>query len=201
MPYKDPEVAKERRRAYHQALRARDPEYQKRQYQKHRDKRREAKRAEYAADPEKFRARNQDNYTKHAEKRAADARRYRAEHREKVNAEARASYHRNKAKNRARRKQYYIDNYDKIYTAIQRWRKRNPDRELLYHAKRLLNEATGIRIAEIPDELAEAKAMQIKLHRTAQAIEAQSAMTEGHGPKDESAVATPCAQSQSEDTE
>lgn len=150
----------------------RDPDYQKRLYRKHREKRLAAKREEYAADPDKLRERNRANYAKHAERRAADQRAYREANREKTNAEARASYHRNKAKKRAYKQAYYERNYDKIYAKIQEWRKRNPERDLLYHAKRLLNEAVGIPIRDIPDELAEAKAEQIKLHRLAQGLAA-----------------------------
>lgn len=165
MPYRDPEIARQKRKEAYERRKAADPEYQKRLYQKHRAKRLAAKKAEYDADPEKMRARNRANYAKHAKKRAAAQKAYRAANREKVNAEARESYHRNKAKHRMRRKAYYERNYEKLYALIQRWRKQNPERELLYHAKRLLNEQVGIPIRDIPDELAEAKAEQIKLHR------------------------------------
>ncbi|MBK9005286.1 MAG: hypothetical protein IPM41_15985 [Sphingomonadales bacterium] len=106
----------------------------------------------------------------------------------KTNKEARESYHRNKAKRRKTKLAYYKKNYDKIYSYIQDWRKRNPERELLYHAKRLLNEAVGIRIAEIPQDLAIAKAEQIKVLRAAKAIEAHSGQTEGLDRNGESAV-------------
>lgn len=167
MPHADPEQAKAYRRDYAERLKARDPDYQKKQYAKHREKRLAAKKAEYQADIEKGRARVRADYAKHAEDRAERQRKYRAKNRDKTNAEARASWHRNKDKraNRERRKAYYLANYERIYAYIQKWRVANPERELLYHAKRLLNEATGIRIAEIPDDIADAKRQQIMLHR------------------------------------
>ena len=184
MPYADPE----KRRAKMQEWYSRNPDYQKEQYAKHRAKRLAAKAAAYAAEPEKMRARNKESYAKFAEKRAAEQRAYRAANREKTNKEARESYHRNKAKRRKTKLAYYKKNYDKIYSYIQDWRKRNPERELLYHAKRLLNEAVVIRIAEIPQDLAIAKAEQIKVLRAAKAMSASGQDQNGLGAQPASAV-------------
>lgn len=177
MPSHDPDRAKQQRREYYLKLRERDPDYQKRMYAKHKEKRLAAKREAYAADPEKMRARKVADYAKHREKRAEAKRQHRAENRAQTNAESLASYHRNRDKRRERKRTYYVENYDKIYAKIQEWRKRNPDRELLYHAKRLLTEATGIPTRSIPDELVEAKVAQILVHRAAQGIPTGTAET------------------------
>lgn len=168
MPHRDPEARREWQRKFY----ARNPGYQRAQYAKHREKRLAAKKAAYLEDIEKSRAYVRSDYAKHAESRAKKKAEYRSQNREKTNKQARESYHRRKQKDdfRARRKKYYLDNYEKIYKHIQQWREKNPERELLYHAKRLLNEAIGIKIADIPNDLAEAKALQIKLHRISKVL-------------------------------
>lgn len=140
-------------------------------YRKNRDKLLAQLRDQREVDREKLNERQRAQYAKHKEKRVEAAREYRRKNAEAIAAKAIKKYHENKDAISERRKGYRKKNYAKIYAAIQEWRKKNPERELLYHAKRLLNEATGIPIRDIPDELAEAKAAQIRLHRAAQGME------------------------------
>lgn len=116
---------------------------------------------------EAMRERARANYAKHREKRQEAARNYRRENAEAVNAKAKEKYWENRDEINARR---YILNKSPRRKAvfqeyIRKWREQNPDKEIRYHAKRLLSEATGVAIRLIPDELAEAKVGQIMVVR------------------------------------
>jgi hypothetical protein len=110
--------------------------------------------------------------TANSEKRVEDAREYRRKNRDEVNAKAVARYHANKEAVCERRRE--LDKRPgaraKQYAYVRRWLKKNPDKALLMHAKRLLNEQTGIRIADIPDELAEVKVAQLNASRLAREL-------------------------------
>src|SRR5574343_1665325 len=157
MPYADPEVARIKRKEAYVRRMAADPDYQKRLYRKHRDKRLAAKRASRSANIEAARVYQRAMYAKHREKNVEGARRYRLENADAVNARAKEKYHANRDAINERRKGYRAKHYAKIYASNQKWRKENPDREFLYHAKRLLAEQTGLRVRDIPNEIAEAK--------------------------------------------
>jgi hypothetical protein len=161
MPYRDPEA---RRANWHKNA-ERNKARQRAAYARHRAARLAAKKAAYDAAPDEARARIRADYAKHKDSRVAAARAYRQNNAEQISARAKDRYIANKAVINARRKGYRSKHYAAIYARIQRWRRDNPERELLYHAKRLLNEAVGIPIRDIPEDLAEAKVLQIKLHR------------------------------------
>ncbi len=167
MPHKDPELARAYRKEYNRKLRGRDPEYQKRLYKKHRSKRLAAKKAEYEANREKYREKNKKNYANNKQKNVEYARQYRADNREETNRKARESHYLNRERNNARTRKYQKDHYDKVYAATQAWRKRNPDRELFYHAKRLIAEQTGLKIADVADDVALAKCTELMVTRWA----------------------------------
>lgn len=152
-----------------------DLEYQRAQYRKHRDKRLAAKRTEWRDRHDELLERQRAQYAKHKEKRVAYAREYRIQKRDEVNARARERYYENRDEINERRKGYRARHYAKIYARIQKWRAENPEREFLYHAKRLLNEQTGIPFAEIPAELAEAKVEQLKITRWVRDAQAKDA--------------------------
>lgn len=120
---------------YMRQWRARNPGYQKKHYAKNLEKRRAEKRAAYAADPELWKER---------------AKRYRKENPEKY----RASKARYRAKNGA-----------KENARIKKWLGENPDRADIMNAKRCLREQTGIAMRDIPEEMAAAKAAQLKISR------------------------------------
>lgn len=134
-------------------------------YRKHREKRLLAKREEWARDHDKMIARGRAQYAKHAEARKEYAREYRQRNRERLAVEALARYARNRDARLAQRKVYRKEHYAKIYARIQEWRKRNPEREQVYHAKRVLAEQTGVRVRDIPEEVALAKLEQLKVGR------------------------------------
>ncbi len=162
-------MARKSRAEYERARRAADPEkfraMSRASYAKHAEKRRAEKKAEYAADPEKFRQRNKIRYEKNKEDNVFYAREYRKNNREVVNQKAKEAYHAKRDARIARRRIYYRENYAKIYASIQEWRKRNPEKELRYHAKRLINEQTGLPIRDIPDDITEAKIVQLLITR------------------------------------
>jgi hypothetical protein len=56
MPHRDPETARKYRKEKYRLLKERDPEYGKRMYRKHREKRLAESKAKREADPEKARA-------------------------------------------------------------------------------------------------------------------------------------------------
>jgi hypothetical protein len=140
-------------------------------YRAHRDKLLAQLREKREQDGDAVRARQRAKYAANKDKYAALAREYRRKNAAAIAARALAKYYANKEAINERRKGYRQKHYAKIYARIQRWRKENPEREFLYHAKRLLAEQTGLRFADIPDDLAEAKAEQIRLHRAAQGME------------------------------
>lgn len=146
-------------------MRSDSPEYQRMMYAKHRDKRLAAVKAKREVNIEEARAYQRAQYAKHREQRVADAREYRRKNREAVNAKAAQNYEAKRETINERRKGYRQKHAAKIYARIQKWRQENPERELLYHAKRLLNEQTGVRIRDIPNDLAEAKVEQLKITR------------------------------------
>jgi hypothetical protein len=137
------------------------------QYAKHREKRLAAKREEYRADPEKMRARNRANYAKAKEIRVEKARQYRRDNREGVNAKAVDKYHRNADRINQRRAELRQrpEHREKAYARTRKWLEQHPESAERQHAKRLLNEQTGVPIRDIPDELAEAKVEQLKISR------------------------------------
>lgn len=178
MPHCDPEAARKWRQEYWRRLTAHDPDYSKRMYQKHREKRLAEKKAERDADVEKARAYQRASYAKHREKRVADARRYRRKNSEAIAARAMTRYYANRDEVNARRKEQSKRpaRRAKHYAYIRKWLKRNPDRADLMHAKRLLNEQTGVPIRDIPKELAEAKVEQLKVARLVRELRAAGAV-------------------------
>jgi hypothetical protein len=161
MPYADPE----KRRANWAKNRERNRQKLRASYAKHREKRLAAKRAEYLEKSEEMRQRNRRQYAKNAEKRVQYARAYRAANADIVNARALERYYRDRDKINERGKGYRERNYEKIYARIERWRKAHPERVRLYGVKTLIKEATGMRYSDIPDDLAEAKALQLEIAR------------------------------------
>ena len=120
-------------------------------------------------DGDSLREYQRSQYAKHREKRAAEARERRAANREQYNAKSLERYHANRDEKNAQRRERMSkkspEDKAKIYAKILEWKKQNPDRELFHHAKRLLAESTGMRFSDVPDDLAEAKVMQILIHR------------------------------------
>lgn len=161
MPYKDPEKRRANWFKNHEERLARQREY----YRKHREKRLAAKRAAY--DPEKQREKNRRYYAENREDLVEYARDYRKANPESAEKQ-RAKYRANRDSIRERRKELYWagpERREKNYARVKRWLKNNPDKALTQHCKRLIMEATGLRMRDIPDEIAEAKAEQIKILR------------------------------------
>lgn len=146
----------------------------------------ESCRAYYAKNREKILAQKRDyrtanmsvhlerqraQYAKHKKARVAKARQYRAKNKMRVNAKAHDYYHANLTMMKKRKAQYLQKHYAKTYAAIQAWRKKNPEKELRYHAKRLINEQTGMRIADVPDDLVDAKIAQLMITRWVREME------------------------------
>lgn len=175
MPRRDPEAARKWRQEYWRRLKERDPDYSKRMYQKHREKRLAEKRAEREADPEKARAYQRAMYAKYREKRVEKAREYRRKNSEEIAARAMAKYYRDRDIINERRKGYRAKHYDKIYARCRAWLKRNPARADIMHAKRVINEQTGVPIRDIPKELAEVKVEQLKVSRLVRGMRAAGA--------------------------
>lgn len=138
-------------------------------YAKHREKRLAAKRAKYQADREAHRERNRRQYAKHQQKRVEYAREYRRKNRERLAAEARKKYAANAAEINARRaiQRKEPEARQKQYAHMRDWLSRNPDKAQRMHAKRLINEQTGIPIRDIPNDVADAKVEQLKIGRWA----------------------------------
>lgn len=156
---------------YERERRAMNPERQRelnrKSYQKHREKRLAEKRAERDADPDKARAYHRAMYAKHREERIERARQYRQKRREEVNAKAVERYHANRDTIVARQRELRQrpEAKAKAVAAMAKWYQENPDRAIIHHAKRLLAEQVDCRIRDIPDDVAEAKAEQLKITR------------------------------------
>lgn len=190
MPYANPE---DRRANYHKN-RERNAANLRESYRKHREKRLAAKREDYWSDPDKMRERNRQQYAANQEARVEYARAYRRENQEEVAAKARDRYRAGGEALKERRKELRQrpEARRKAYAAMREWAERNPDKALTQHAKRLISEATGMQIRDIPNDLAEAKVEYIKLVRwvrEAQGIEAATAdkpveqgLAEGESP-------------------
>ena len=148
-------------------------------YRKNREKLLEQKREFHSENQDLVNARQRAQYQKHKTKRVEAARQYRKKNAEEIARKAMKRYRANRDKIRARRKVYAKKNYKSIYAGIQNWRSKNPDRVKFYSAKQLLSDQSGIPFPDIPDELAEAKMIQLEISRTAQAIEARRAETTG----------------------
>jgi hypothetical protein len=153
--------------------------YQRAQYAKHREKRLAAKKATY--DPKKNKEKNDRYYAENREKLVQYARAYRAERKEELAAQAKARYYANHEEKKARRRELEKrpEARERQYGYIRRWAERNADKIARYEARRRLVEATGASAAEISDDLADAKAAQLKIarwvreQRAAQGIEAR----------------------------
>jgi hypothetical protein len=137
------------------------------QYAKHREKRLAAKKAKRDADPEAARAYQRAMYAKHREKRAAEARARRDANREELATKARERYLAGGEAVKARRRELSKrpEARAKQYAYIRDWLKRNPEKAVLMDAKRLLSEQMEVCIADIPEDIAEAKAEHLKLVR------------------------------------
>lgn len=175
MPHRDPEAARKWRQEYWRRLKARDPDYSKRMYRKHREKRLAEKVAEREADPEKARAYQRASYAKNRQKRVEDAREYRRKNSVAIAALAMAKYYRDRDIINERRKGYRSKHYDKIYARCRAWLKQNPDRADIVNAKRIINEQTGVPIRDIPTELAKVKVEQLKVSRLVRELRAAKA--------------------------
>lgn len=103
------------------------------------------------------------------EKAAACTREWRRADPERARQSQRASYLRNRDKCREAMREYQRSRPVETQARIERWRAANPERALLIDAKVLLSAATGIRIAEVPLALAEAKAAQLAVVRALRA--------------------------------
>jgi hypothetical protein len=143
------------------------PEYQRERYKKFRERRLAEKREAYWSDPEKMRARNKAQYDANREKRVQYAREYRRKRREELAAKARERYLAGGEAVKARRRELSKrpEARAKQYAYIRDWLKRNPEKAVLMDAKRLLSEQMEVRIVDIPEDIAEAKAEHLKLVR------------------------------------
>lgn len=124
-------------RAAARRFREANPGYGRAQYAKHAEKRRAAKVAAYHADEESSRRSQRERYARNA----ATVKQQQADYRKR---------------NRAALAQQQ-----------KAWREANPDRVALEAAKRALMVQTGVRMRDIPDDLAETKAIQLEIRRWA----------------------------------
>lgn len=177
MPHCDPEAARKYRQEHYRRLKERDPDYGKRMYWKHREKRLAEKKAEREADLEMARAYSRASYAKHREKRVEDARRYRRKNSMAIAARALAKYYRNRDAIRKRRRELdkRPEAREKQYLHMRRWLAQNPKKKQLMQAKIILNEQTGVPIRDIPKELAEVKVEQLKVSRLVRELRAAKA--------------------------
>lgn len=139
-------------------------------YAKNREKRLAQKREQFIERHDEMIARQREQYAKHREKRVEYAREYRRRNQEKIAAKAMEKYRANRDAINARRKERLAEDPElkaRKYAQIVRAKKANPVRQALDHAKHVLAEQTGLRFRDIPDELAEAKLLQLELHRLA----------------------------------
>lgn len=136
-------------------------------YAKHREKRLAAKKAKRDSDPEAARAYQRMMYAKHREKRVAEARERRKANREELAFKARARYHAGGEALKARRRALAKtpERRAKQYEYVRRYFERHPEKKLLQDAKRAIWESVGIAIRDIPEELALAKAEQLRVVR------------------------------------
>jgi hypothetical protein len=133
------------------------------------------------------------------------ARAWRADDPDRARATQRASYLRYRDSRIAANKRYVAAHSAELNDYRKKWLASDPDRERLYAAKRLIRAATGMRIASIPSELAEAKAAQLAVIRAVKRA-AQGMPPEGprrEGGSGASAPASPvpkeCAPNQSKE--
>lgn len=91
--------------------------------------------------------------------------------RERVLEMQRASYMRNREENLARMKEYRERTMPERVAAIKRWLDANPDKKDLYAAKANLSQQYGLKVRDIPDDLALALVEQWKLKRLVKEIE------------------------------
>lgn len=149
------------------------------QYAKHREKRLAEKKAARDADLEKARAYQRAMYAKHREKRVAEARARRVLKREELAAKARERYYAGGEELKKRRRELSKAPHRRAAQLEhqRRWNKRNPDKALLFYAKNLLAEQTGIAARDIPDDIALAKIDQLKFGRLVREAKAKAEET------------------------
>jgi hypothetical protein len=87
------------------------------------------------------------------------------ERREHVLARDRAIYRRNVEINRQRAREYAAEHREEAAARRKEWPEKNPDRYTFHIARNCIAQSVGLRPSEIPDELAEAKAEQLKIAR------------------------------------
>lgn len=85
--------------------------------------------------------------------------------REQVLEMQRANYMRHREENLRRMKEWRERNYPKVKANIERWLEANPDKKDLYAAKANLSQRFGLKVRDIPDDLALALVEQWKIKR------------------------------------
>jgi hypothetical protein len=88
-----------------------------------------------------------------------------SEKREHILARDRAIYRRNVEVNRERAREYAAQHREEAKARRKAWPEKNPDRYTFHVARSTLAQSVGLRPRDIPDELAEAKAEQLKIAR------------------------------------
>lgn len=161
MPYADPEKRRANWFKNHEQRLARQREY----YRKHREKRLAAKKAAY--DAEKHREKNRRYYADNQEKLVSYAREYRKARSEELAQKARERYfaHHEEKKARRRELEKRPEARERQNGYIRDWMERNPDKVARYKARRRLVEQTGAAPQEISDDLADAKAEELRIMR------------------------------------
>jgi hypothetical protein len=81
---------------------------------------------------------------------------------------------RNKQRIRAYAKDWHRREAWRHRQEVKDWRSRNRARHLLQQAKLLLSRSTGLHYRNVPEDLAEAKALQLEIARWVREVEALS---------------------------
>lgn len=95
------------------------------------------------------------------DKRKASRDAYYQRNKEKVIARCKAYREANPEKVSNSRKSYALNNPDKVLTSLKEFREKNPEKVVLSRAKQLIIKTTGLKNDELPNDLVEAKFMQL----------------------------------------
>lgn len=141
------------------------------------------RRADYAANPEKVRAKvkkwqdenrehwlakRREEWARNAERNKPRARAYYRKNREILLAKLREKNATRGAELWQRRKELWAGRPEmkqRAYEQVKEYYARHPEMKRLHYARRLLAQQSGLPFADIPDDLAEAKLAQLEIMR------------------------------------
>lgn len=87
------------------------------------------------------------------------------ESRERILEAQRASYERNREECLRRSKEYARKNREQVRARTRQWLKDNPDKADIHGVKANLSVSIGVRVADLPMDLVEAKVAQVRIAR------------------------------------